>query len=491
MNNEKLEMLKRLLEEEKRRRSIKSEIYDWSKQARKEQLLPHMQKYTEDIDITDATDKKLHDWKIWLIMAGRGFGKTRTGAESIRQLVKDGYRRICLLGHTEQDVHSVMIMGESGLLNVHPDDEKPKFIPSKNMLLWSNGAQASIFSCCAYEQLRGPQFDAAWIDELAKFPKPQEAFDQLMLALRLNTANGQEPKLIITTTPKPIPLLKELVKKANDKQPDGKNSIIITQGSTFDNKDNLSQTYLDAVQDRFGRSKFGAQELNGQIIEDTEQAFCQESMLLYKNIDFDICDQIVVAVDPAVGSTRDETGIVVCGMFKESNLNENTTQQESKHKFIVLEDASGLYTPSQWSAKAVELYHKYKADYIVAEVNQGGDMVETLLRQTDEHVSYKKVYATRGKMIRAQPVASLYERGLVYHKEYKDDNSKVRNSDDRLANNNLSNNHFHKLEEQLLTPYHSHSPDRMDALVWGLTFLMTNPKAPTKPEQKDFFMYIA
>lgn len=473
MNNEKLKILKRLLEEEKRKRALKSEMYDWSKHARKEQLLPNMQKHIEDINITNAADKKLQDWKIWLIMAGRGFGKTRTGSESIRQLVKDGYRRICLLGHTEQDVHSVMIMGESGLLNVHPEDERPKFIPSKNMLLWPNGAQASVFSCCAYEQLRGPQFDAAWIDELAKFPKPQEAFDQLMLALRLNTPNGQEPKLIITTTPKPIPLLKELVKKAQY----NKNNIVITQGSTFDNKDNLSQTYLEVVQDRFGRSKFGAQELNGQIIEDTEQAFCQESMLIYKDLDFTACDQIVVAVDPAIGSTRDETGIVVCGMFKEDITNENNTKEESKTKFIVLEDASGLYTPSQWSTKAVELYHKYKADYIVAEVNQGGDMVETLLRQTDENVSYKKVYATRGKMIRAQPVASLYERGLVYHQEY--------------SRNSSENNHFHKLEEQLLTPYHSHSPDRMDALVWGLTFLMTNSKAPAKPEQKDFFMYIA
>lgn len=414
-------MLKLLLQEKKYRQKI-GDKYDWKKRGRANQQIPE------------------GNWKIWLILAGRGFGKTRTGAETIKMLINDGYKRVCLLGNTELDVQNVMIKGESGLMNVYPKEQAPKITKSDRTLKWSNGAQASIISATAYEQLRGPQFDCAWVDEFAKFPDPQAALEQLLLALRLNSSTGKQPKMIITTTPKPLPILKKLLERKD---------VVVTYGSTFDNKDNLSNSYLESVQETFNKSKFGAQELFGQIVEDDEYAFCTSNMIQMKNISSDLCSKIIIAIDPAATNRNDETGIIVCGLYK--------------NEYYVLEDASNKYTPTQWSTKAVELYKKYKADCIVAEVNQGGDMVETLIKQIDNSVAYKKVYATRGKMIRAQPIMILYEQGKVYHVDK-----------------------FELLEEQMLTSKHAHSPDRLDALVWGLTYLLEH----SSEKKNEFFLGI-
>lgn len=402
-------VLLELLEQENKRRSKLQDKYNWKLCARDNQQMPE-------------------EWNTWLILAGRGFGKTRTGAETIRQCVKDGFRRICLIGNTLQDVEHVMIHGESGLMNVSPRHERPRYYASKSLLTWNNGAQAVCLSACASEQIRGQQFDLVWLDELCKFSNPDEVFNQLNLALRLTSANGEQPRMIITTTPKPMKLMKELV---NDE------SVYKTYGSTFENKENLSSHFLKTVENKFGESRFGQQELYGEILDESGD-FCPRECIQYKSFDYKQCKQIVVAVDPALGGKGDETGVVVVGELADD-------------KYVVLEDASGKYKSSLWPEIVVNLYKKYDANGIVAEINQGGDMVETLLRQVDENIIVHKVYASKNKIVRAEPIVVMYEKMQVYH-----------------------NNIFEKLEEQMMTSKHAHSPDRLDALVWGLTHLTKN-----------------
>lgn len=401
------------LKEEKQRRT------QWIKQARAEQLIPS------------------GNWNIWLILAGRGFGKTRTGAETIKQFVQQGYKRVCLLGHSELDVMNVMLKGKSGLLSIY-EQSPPTLLSASRKIIWENGATALIASGCAYEQLRGPEFDCAWIDELAKFPDPKAAFDQLQLALRIDSSNGLSPKMIITTTPKSSTFLKELI---------ARDDVYVTYGSTFDNQANLSQTYLQAVTQTFQGTRFGAQELYGQIVDYDNEAFCKREQLKYDEISS--ATQITIAIDPAASNTRDETGLIVCGKIKNG--------------YIILEDASARMTPTQWATKAVHLYHKYKASMIVAEVNQGGDMVETLIKQINPLVNYKKVHAVKSKIMRAQPIAALYEQGKVWHRGI-----------------------FPALEQQMFEEIKGHnSPDRLDALVWGLTHL-----SEIKEKGNSFFMKI-
>ena len=394
--------------------------FDWAKNARPNQRVP------------------AGCWVNWLILAGRGFGKTRTGAETIRQWVNDGVaRRIALVGHTMHDVRSVMVDGVTGLMNICPNHERPKLEVKQNQLVWPNGAIAQFFSSEAYESLRGPQFDTAWVDELAKFRSARETWDQLMFCMRAS----KTPRTIITTTPRPIPIIKELV---DDE------STIVTRGSTMDNKENLPKAYLTHMQKLYGGTSLGAQELEGLIVEENWEALWSQNLFQYQKIVPEDLVRIVVAVDPALTNHKrsDQTGIMVVGKCKDGNA-------------YVLEDLTRKGTPNMWAHTVVRAYKKWNADRIVAEVNAGGDLVEQVIRTMDPSVSFKGVRATRGKVTRAEPVSALYEQGKVFHIK-----------------------RFLELEEQLcgyIPGTSKKSPDRMDALVWGVTSLLleqqqTSPK---------------
>lgn len=398
-------------------------VYDWQEHARPEQKLPQ------------------GDWRVWLIMAGRGFGKTRAGAEAIRSWIDSGKcRRIALISETEQDVRKVMIEGVSGILSVFPEHERPHYYSSQNKLVWPNGAEAHIFSADRYDQLRGPQFDGAWIDELGKFRYPQETWDQLSFALRL----GDSPQCIITTTPRPLPLLKAFQEDED---------VIVTRGSTFDNAANLSPAFIEAMKKRYVGTRLGAQELYGELLKQTDGALWQPLALENLKInDVPALQRIVIAIDPATThhSGSDETGIVVVGLGFDKRC-------------YVLEDLSGRYSPATWGQIAVNAYYRWKADRIVAETNKGGDLVESIVRSSDPHVSYKEVRATRGKVTRAEPVAALYEQGQVSH---------VMKGLEELENQLCS----------YIPGISSGSPDRMDALVWAITELVLEQQGLTTPK---------
>jgi phage terminase large subunit-like protein len=407
--------------------------YNWEFWARPNQLAPK------------------GDWKVWVALAGRGFGKTRTGVEWVRELVKQGHKRIACVASTKGDVRRVMVEGESGLLNVcwkgdktHAGKEMgyPVWSPTNNTLTWANGAKAEFFSAEDPERLRGPQFSAAWCDEICAWTRMQETWDMLQFTLRL----GKKPQIFISTTPKPVKLLRQIVAKENVES----GRVVLTTGSSYENSDNID---LEALKQYEG-TRLGRQELYAEILDESAGALWNRA-LLDKCDASDITDieafsqtlsRIVVSVDPAVTANEesDLTGIVVAG------VDVNGTA-------YVLEDATGMYVPEQWAAKAVELYYKYKADRIVAERNQGGDMVKHTLRTVDETVPITLVHASRGKFARAEPVSALYERGKVKH--CRD---------------------LHELEQQMVTwePLGSiGSPDRLDALVWAITNLLLKNRA--------------
>jgi len=384
------------------------------------------------------------DWNTWLILAGRGFGKTRCGAETIRKWVcgttplsKGRYSRIALVAETSADARNVMVEGESGILAVHPPEFRPVYSPANRTLTWPNGAIAYTYNATQPDQLRGPQHDAAWCDELAKWQYMQETWDQLQFGLRL----GTNPKQIVTTTPQPKPLIRKLVK---DKD------TFVTRGSTYDNADNLAAPFLKAIEESYGGTRLGRQELEGEILDDIPGA-------LWNREDIDRArereipenlERILVAVDPATSSESwaDEHGIVVVGLGRD---------KDGYARGYVLEDGSMRGSPEEWAKKAVHLYRKYSADKIIAEKNQGGEMVEHTIRSIDRQVPVKLVHASRGKVVRAEPISALYEQGRVSHV-----------------------GRFDKLEDQMclfssdfVRNSSNGSPDRVDALVWGLTEL--------------------
>ncbi|USO00713.1 MAG: DNA-packaging protein [Alphaproteobacteria bacterium] len=378
--------------------------HNWDIHARENQKIPHSK------------------WFIWLIMAGRGFGKTRTGSESIKRFVELGYKNICLLGKTKEEVRKVMIEGESGILSVYPNGLQPTFCSSKGVLTWQNGAKAQIHSSDSYESLRGPQFDLAWVDELAKFSNVSEVWDQLMMTMRLGI-----PKVIVTTTPKPIQLLYKLQKDAN---------TICTFGSTLDNSENLSSDYLNYIQTQYGNTQFGDQEICGKLLEHV--SLWSEKNIVYKQIDIAKVANIIIAVDPAIttNANSDETGILVLGKVDDI--------------FYVLEDASGKL--SNWPEVCSILCKKYKTNKIVAEINQGGDMVESLVKIHNPYVKFVGIRSMHSKVLRAQPVVCLYDQKKVYHIQC-----------------------FHDLEKQMIEfPNTPKSPDRVDALVIGINYLKAN-----------------
>ena len=386
-------------------------LYDWRFWARPEQLAP------------------AGDWRTWLVMAGRGFGKTRTCAEYIQSKAGGGAcGRIALVGRTAADVRDVMVEGESGLLAIAPPWARPRYEPSKRRLTWPNGAMATTYTSEKPDQLRGPQHDGAWADELAAWRYP-EAWDQLMFGLRL----GTDPRCVVGTTPRPTRIIKELVADS---------TTYVTRGSTFDNRANLAPAFINQIVKRYQGTRLGRQELYAEVLDDNPGALWRreqlESLMVTKA---PALQRIVVAIDPA-GSAQegsDETGIVVAGRGVDGHL-------------YVLDDLSLRGKPHAWAGQAVSAYHKYKADRIVAEVNNGGDMVEATIRTVDSSVPYKSVNASRGKVVRAEPVASLYEQKEAHHVGM-----------------------FAELEDQLCQwePLPgAESPDRLDALVWAATELM-------------------
>lgn len=394
-------------------------LYEWSFWARPNQLPPE------------------GDWRVWLLLAGRGFGKTRTGAEMIRsRAIAQTARRLALVAPTAGDARDVMVEGESGILAISPPWERPRYEPSKRRLTWPNGAIATLFSADEPERLRGPQHDAAWCDELASWRYP-EAWDMLMFGLRL----GGDPRVVITTTPRPTALLRELIADP---------TVMVTRGTTYENRANLAPGFFGQIIRKYEGTRLGRQELDAELLEDVPGALWNRGIIEGTRArSAPAFIRVVVAIDPAVSSTSsaDETGIIVAG-------------KDERGQGWVLADASGHYQPTEWARTAISAYRAHSADRIVAEVNNGGDMVEATLRIIEPNVPFAAVRASRGKLTRAEPVAALYEQGRVHHLGV-----------------------FPQLEDQMCAfaaDAHSSSrvraagcsPDRVDALVWALTDLL-------------------
>jgi predicted phage terminase large subunit-like protein len=388
---------------------------DWDVRARPEQLPPP------------------GDWRVWLLLAGRGFGKTRTGAEFVRERVRSGSaRRVALVAPTSADARHVMIEGESGLLAIGPAGERPVYEPSLHRLTWPNGAVAMTFSADEPNRLRGPQHDLAWCDELAAWRYPA-AWDMLMFGLRL----GEDPRAVVTTTPRPIKLIRDLLTDPK---------VATTRGRTVENQANLAPAFLDQIVRRYQGTRLGRQELDAELLEDVPNALWQRGLVeAARTAVVPDLIRIVVAIDPAAtsGEQADETGIIVAG-------------RDAAGLGYVLADASGHYAPAEWARAAIVAYAAHRADRIVGEVNNGGEMVEAMLRMIAPDVPFRAVRASRGKAARAEPVAALYEQGRIRHLGA-----------------------FPRLEDQMcaFTPdfdraIAGYSPDRVDALVWAITELL-------------------
>jgi phage terminase large subunit-like protein len=383
-------------------------------------------------------------WNIWLILAGRGFGKTRTGAEWVKNQVETGAAgRIALVAPTAGDCRDIMLEGQSGIMTISSSWCRPLYEPSKRRLTWPNGATATLFSAEESDRLRGPNHDAAWCDELASWADPQAVWDMLQFTMRV----GKHPRTVVTTTPRPIKLIKDLVRREGQ-------DVAVTRGSTYDNKDNLSEPFLAAMKARYEGTRLGRQELFADVLSDTPGALWQLDWIdngRTKGITWDGLARVVVAIDPAVtsGEDADETGIIAAGI------------DYAGHGFI-LEDASGRFQPHEWANIAIGLYKKHQADRIIAERNNGGEMVEATIRSVDPNVSFKSVHASRGKVTRAEPISALYEQGRVSHAGT-----------------------FTELEDQMCAftsdfsrASAGYSPDRLDAMVWALTELMLETTKP-------------
>ena len=387
------------------------------------------------------------DWRSWVIMGGRGAGKTRAGSEWVRSMVegrtpqaKGVARRMAIIGETYDQAREVMVFGDSGIMACAPADRRPEWISGRRMLRWPNGAVATLYSAFDPEALRGPQFDAVWADELAKWKQGQETWDMVEFGLRL----GRHPRACITTTPRNVPVLRDML---------ARDSTVTTHATTYENAANLAPAFLEEVQRRYGGTRQGRQELDGVLLSDAPGALWSSAGLTDALVSVvpDL-DRIVVAVDPPTTGHKgsDACGIVVAGVVCQG--------PPQAWRAYVLEDASvQAVTPLAWAEAAVAALRRHGADRLVAEVNQGGDMVEAIVRQVDPLVPYRKVTATRSKVARAEPVAALYEQGRVRH---------LRG--------------LGALEDQmcLMTTggfAGSGSPDRVDALVWALHELMIAP----------------
>jgi phage terminase large subunit-like protein len=383
------------------------------------------------------------DWNGWVVCAGRGFGKTRTGAEWVRELVETGaVGRIALIGPTAADVRDVMVEGPAGLLAVSSSWCRPEYQPALRRMTWPNGAIATTFSAEEADRLRGPQHGAAWFDELAAMSDPSAVWDMAQFGLRL----GTRPRWLVTTTPKPIKLLRELLAREG-------RDVVITRGSTLDNAANLSPSFIAAIQARYAGTRLGRQEINAELLLDVQGALWTRDMLDRANGSWKLPDmkRVVLAIDPS--GTRgeedsgDSVGIIVAGVGADGFG-------------YVLADKTCKLSPDGWGRVAVKAYNDFRGDRIIAERNFGGAMVEHVIRTIDRNVSYREVTASRGKIARAEPVSALYEQNRVRHA-----------------------GSFVALEDQLAAMTSEGyvgdgSPDRADALVWALSELMVRASAP-------------
>ena len=405
-------------------------LFDWSLWGRPEQQAP-----TSD------------DWNIWAYIAGRGAGKTRTAAEWVRETAKytnTGQRRFALVARTAADVRDVIVEGESGIINVTPPSERPLYEPSKRRLTWPNGNTATCFTADEPDSLRGPQFTHAWGDEVAAWRQTPDAagmtaFDNLRVGTRL----GLNPKIMVTTTPKRVPLLYALMAEA---EKTGK--VIITRGSTMDNSGNLSAAYLDAIKGVYEGTRLAQQELYGEMLDQVEGALWTDE-LIERNRQGALPGGTplrCIGVDPSVAENpRDECGIVVVASTGERDL--------YKRQSWVLEDASILGSPDVWANRVVEMARKWGCP-VIAEVNQGGALVRNAINTIDPNVKVLEVHSKVGKQLRAEPITLAYEQGRVHHIGYLAD-----------------------LESQMMSwiPGEGKSPDRVDALVHALTALLIKP----------------
>lgn len=390
------------------------------------------------------------DWNIWLLLAGRGFGKTRTAAEWVREearITRDGKRRFALVARTAADVRDVLIEGESGIMNVTPPSEMPLYEPSKRRLTWPNGNMATAFTADEPDSLRGPQFTHAWGDEVAAWRQTPDAagmtaFDNLRVGTRL----GANPKILVTTTPKRVPLLYQLLAE-HERNP---NKIVVSRGSTMDNAGNLAESYLDAITGVYEGTRLAQQELYGEMLDAVEGALWTDEMIgNYRENGYPSGMPLrCIGVDPSVAENpKDECGIVVVASTAERDL--------YKRQSWVLEDASVLGAPSVWAQQVVAMARKWGCP-VVAEVNQGGALVKNAIHTIDPNIKVLEVHSKYGKALRAEPVTLAYEQGRVHHVGY-----------------------FAELESQMTSwvPGEGKSPDRVDALVHALTALLIKPPA--------------
>jgi phage terminase large subunit-like protein len=385
-------------------------LEDWRFWARDEQLAPP------------------GDWRIWLFLGGRGSGKTRSGAQWIADGVARGkMQRVALIGATHNDARSVMIEGSSGLLSV---SESAVFEPSNGRVLWPSGAVATVLSAEEPDSIRGHQFDSAWCDEFAKWADPQAALDMALMGLRL----GHDPRMAVTTTPRNIAALKMLIESSE---------TTLTQSTTRANAANLAPGFIELMEARYGGTRLGRQELDAELIDDNEDALWKRSWIEAARLrEAPPMTRVVVAVDPPATAHGDECGIVVAG-------------RAGDDCFVLADRSAAGLTPAAWSRRVIDAFEKHRADSIVAEANQGGDMVKAVLLQELPDAPVKLVHATRGKRIRAEPVAQLYEKGRVHHIGA-----------------------FAELEDQMCQyDGTGASPDRMDALVWALAHLFPMTRA--------------
>ncbi|HUK34786.1 MAG TPA: terminase family protein, partial [Vicinamibacterales bacterium] len=393
-------------------------LYDWSLWARPNQIAPP------------------GEWLVWLVLAGRGFGKTRTGAEFVRDRVQNGLaHRIALVSDTAADVRDVMIEGESGLLSICPEDFFPHYEPSKRRVTWPNGAVAVAYAAESPDMLRGPQHDLAWCDEPAKWKNLRKkdveggtAWDNLMMGLRM----GPNPQCCATTTPRSIPWLTELM---------GKPSTVVSKGTSYENRVNLSPKWFHDVIRSYEGTRLGRQEINAEVLGDVEGALWTRSLIEENRVEKMPCEAVrtVVAIDPAVTAEEesDECGILTCALGTDG-------------QGYVLADDSLRISPDGWARRAIRAYNEHDADRVIGEANNGGDLIETVLRTVERSVPYSKVHASKSKHTRAEPVSALYEQGKVHHV-----------------------GSFPMLEDEMSTWVPGDkSPNRMDALVWALTALM-------------------
>lgn len=386
-------------------------LFDWDSWARDKQLPPP------------------GDWVHWLILTGRGWGKTRTGVEFVRRRVESGAaKRVHLVARTAADARDTMVEGPAGIIAVSPPWNRPHYEPSKRRLTWPSGVVATTFSADEPDALRGPQCDTYWADELASWRFLDDAWSNLMFGFRLSG----DPRGVITTTPKPVAQLRAIMVDT---------AAVVTRGHTYENLANLAGPFRQFVVGKYEGTRLGRQELAGELLEDAPGALWQRATVDALRVTrHPELIRVVVAVDPSVTSTEasDECGIIAGGLGDDGHV-------------YVLEDSSGVMSPAAWAAQAVSVYHKLGADRMVAEVNNGGDLVELAVRQVDREVSYRKLHASRGKATRAEPVAALYERGEVHHVGA-----------------------FPELEDELCQwepKSGDRSPNRLDALVWLVTEL--------------------